>query len=240
MLVLALDASTPTTSVAIGEPDAEARRILAQVELPGAGASETLLRAADAALLLCGRDFSEVQGIVVGVGPGTFTGIRIACATARSLALGSGAVLMSGSTLAALATPALSVRPEVLAVLDARRGEVFARKFSAGAFFDPERPGDTGLEGIFCGTPEKLASSGTETDPGRKLLVVGDGAVRYRDKLSVLGDIPPDGSPLNRVSAAGHLLSGGFHPVEAGEIVPVYVREPDAEVRRDLNPWLGG
>ena len=44
-------------------------------------------------------------------------------------------------------------------------------------------------------------------------------------------------SPLHRVTAAGHVLSADLSPVPAGEVVPLYVREPDAEVRRDLNPW---
>jgi tRNA threonylcarbamoyladenosine biosynthesis protein TsaB len=66
---------------------------------------------------------------------------------------------------------------------------------------------------------------------------VGDGAVRYRDALSRLGKIPPDASPLHRVTAAGHVLSANLAAVDHEELVPIYVREPDAEVRRDLNPW---
>ena len=67
--------------------------------------------------------------------------------------------------------------------------------------------------------------------------VVGDGAVRYRGELSGLGRIPPDGSPLHRVTAVGHVISADLTPVSPEELVPIYVREPDAEVRRDLNPW---
>ncbi|MGI8649030.1 MAG: tRNA (adenosine(37)-N6)-threonylcarbamoyltransferase complex dimerization subunit type 1 TsaB [Rubrobacter sp.] len=236
MLVLALDASTPVTTVALGEVEGDERVLFCEVALPGAEASETLLRAVESALSLGGREFSEVGGIVVGVGPGAFTGIRIACATARSLALGSGASLMANSTLTALAAPALDARPEgseVLAVLDARRGEVFARRFVAG-----ESSRDTITpESIFCGKPEQLlAEISNYEDP----LIVGDGAVRYREDLSALGDIPPYSSALNRVSAVGHLLSVKPEFVGAEGITPVYVREPDAEVRRDLNPWLGG
>ncbi len=68
-------------------------------------------------------------------------------------------------------------------------------------------------------------------------LVVGDGAVRYREQLSAVGRVPPDASPLHRVTAVGHVLSADLSPVPAAEVVPLYVREPDAEVRRDLNPW---
>jgi tRNA threonylcarbamoyladenosine biosynthesis protein TsaB len=124
------------------------------------------------------------------------------------------------STLAALAAPARSCSDDVLAVLDARRGQVFARRFSEG--------GPT--TGISCVKPEELFAGGAP-------LVVGDGAVRYRDALAGLGSIPPDGSPLHRVTAVGHVISGDLDPVGAGEVVPIYVREPDAEVRRDLNPW---
>jgi tRNA threonylcarbamoyladenosine biosynthesis protein TsaB len=61
--------------------------------------------------------------------------------------------------------------------------------------------------------------------------------VRYRDALSYLGRIPADDSPLHRVTAAGHVLSADLAPVGAEALVPIYVREPDAEVRRNLNPW---
>ena len=68
-------------------------------------------------------------------------------------------------------------------------------------------------------------------------LLVGDGAVRYREALSKLGRIPPGASPLHRVTAVGHVLSAELTPVPAREVVPLYIREPDAEARRDLNPW---
>ncbi len=184
------------------------------------GASEALLPAVHAALALAGEDLGSVELVLAGVGPGTFTGIRIAAATARALSLGTGAALSRNSTLAALAAPALSCSGDVLAVLDARRGQVFAQRFSEG--------GPT--TGISCLKPEELSARG---DP----LVVGDGAVRYREALAGLGRIPPDGSPLHRVTAVGHVLSGDLVPVPAEELVPIYVREPDAEVRRDLNPW---
>ncbi len=220
MLILALDASTSATTVALARTGEHGREVLAEVSVAARGASETLLPAAHAALALAGEDLGSVERVLVGVGPGTFTGIRIAAATARALALGTGAALSKNSTLAALAAPALSCSGDVLAVLDARRGQVFAQRFSQG--------GPT--TGISCLEPEKLSAEG---DP----LVVGDGAVRYREALAGFGDIPPDGSPLHRVTAVGHVLSGDLAPVPAGELVPIYVREPDAEVRRDLNPW---
>jgi tRNA threonylcarbamoyladenosine biosynthesis protein TsaB len=220
MLILALDASTPITTVALARVERDEREVLAEVSVSTRGASETLLPALHAALSLAGEELATVERLLVGVGPGTFTGIRIAAATARALTLGTGGALSKNSTLAALAAPALSCNADVLAVLDARRAQVFAQRFSEA--------GPT--TGISCVRPEDLF----ERDAP---LVVGDGAVRYRDALSSLGHIPPDGAPLHRVTAAGHVLSGDLAPVEAGELVPIYVREPDAEVRRDLNPW---
>ncbi len=222
MLILALDASTPVTTVALAE--AEGRLVLAEISVssrgPSGGASEALLPAVHAALDLAGEELGAVDVVLCGVGPGTFTGIRIAASTARALALVTGSPLAKNSTLPALAAPALSCRPDVLAVLDARRGEVFAQRFSA----------DGPTSGIACTKPDDLSVDGGP-------LVVGDGAVRYRGSLERLGYVPSDGSPLHRVSAVGHVMSADLSPVAAEELVPIYVREPDAEVRRDLNPW---
>ena len=216
MLILALDASTPVTTVAL----ARDREILAEISTTGRGASETLLPAVAHVLELVGEQLDSVELVLAGVGPGTFTGIRIAAATARALSAGTGAALAKNSTLDALAAPALSCSPDVLAVLDARRGQVFARRFSEA------RP----TTGIYCLRPGELSVDGAP-------ILVGDGAMRYREDLSRLGRIPPDGSPLHRVSAAGHVISADLAPVGAEDLVPIYVREPDAEVRRDLNPW---
>jgi tRNA threonylcarbamoyladenosine biosynthesis protein TsaB len=219
VLILALDASTGVVTVAVARE--AGREVLAEISVPSRGASEALLPAAHAALGLAGTELGEVERILVGVGPGTFTGIRIALATARALAFTIGAALSVNTTLAALAAPALvsAEKPDVLAVLDAKRRQVFVQRFT----------GDARGE-ILCATPEELSAKDAP-------LVVGDGAVRYREALSELGRIPSDDSPLHRVTAVGHVLSAELRPVPLEKAVPLYVREPDAEVRRDLNPW---
>jgi tRNA threonylcarbamoyladenosine biosynthesis protein TsaB len=216
VLILALDASTPVTTVAL----ARGREVLAEISTTGRGASETLLSAVHDALDLAGEELDSVELVLAGVGPGTFTGIRIAAATARALSAGTGAALAKNSTLDALAAPALACSPDVLAVLDAKRRQVFARRFSAA--------GPT--TGIYCVRPEELSVDG---EP----VLVGDGAVRYREDLSRIGPIPPEHSSLHRVTASGHVMSADLAPVGSEDLVPIYVREPDAEVRRDLNPW---
>jgi tRNA threonylcarbamoyladenosine biosynthesis protein TsaB len=218
MLILALDASTPATTVALARGNG--REVLAEISITARGASETLLPAVHAALDLAGEDLGSVERVLAGVGPGTFTGIRIAAATARALSAGTGIPLSKNSTLDALAAPALSFSGDVLAVLDAKRGQIFARRYSGA--------GPT--TGIYCLRPEELPVEG---EP----LVVGDGALRYRGDLSTRGLIPSEDSPLHKVTAVGHIISAELTPVGPEELVPIYVREPDAEVRRDLNPW---
>jgi tRNA threonylcarbamoyladenosine biosynthesis protein TsaB len=227
VLILVLDTSTGVVTVAVVRAGEGEREVLAEISIPSRGASETLLPAARAALDLAGTDLSEVERILVGVGPGTFTGIRIALAVTRALSLATGAALSRNSTLAALAAPALlgTAEPEVLAVLDARRRQVFAQRF-----------GDDGARGgISCSAPEELPAMLAPVE--ERTLIVGDGAVRYREALSGLGRVPPEASPLHRVTAVGHVLSADLAPVPVREVVPLYVREPDAEARRDLNPW---
>jgi len=219
VLILALDTSTPVVAVAVARAEDGEREILAEVAVTVRGASEALLPSIHAALNIAGVKLDAVGRVLAGVGPGTFTGIRIAASTARAIALGTGAYLARNSTLAALAAPALTVAPDVLAVLDAKRGEVFAQRFFNG-----------GEREIICSKPDELYVEG-------ETFIVGDGAVRYREVLSRLGRIPPDASPLHRVTAAGHVVSADLAPVGAGDLVPIYVRQPDAEIRRDLNPW---
>jgi tRNA threonylcarbamoyladenosine biosynthesis protein TsaB len=220
MMVLAFDASTPAVTAAVGREHEGRREVLAEASTTARGASETLLACVEAALGFAGTDLDSMERLVAGVGPGTFTGIRISLSTARALSLATGLPISTNSTLAALAAPTIPLTDTVLAILDAKRGQVFAQRFSG------DEPGK-----LLCLKPDELPAAQASS------LVVGDGAVRYREKLSALGPIPPDGSPLHRVTAAGHILGADLAPVPAERVVPLYVREPDAEARRDLNPW---
>lgn len=227
LLVLAFDTSTAVATVAVARESERERGILAEVNVAGrgsGGSSEALLPAVHAALGMCDLGISDLDLVLAGLGPGTFTGVRICAATARSLAAGSGVGLCAGDTLSALATPALSALAEgdgVLSVVDARRGEVFARRFDSGG----------PLGEILCRKPEELPPEMAAT------LVVGDGAARYRERLEHLGRIPPDESPLHRLTAAGMVRASALTPVPPEELTPIYVRKPDAETRRERNPW---
>jgi tRNA threonylcarbamoyladenosine biosynthesis protein TsaB len=210
MRLLAFDTATPDTVVALGG------RELRHTPAPGArpGHAAELLPLAARLLEEAGLAFGDLDRIAVGTGPGTFTGLRIGVATARALAQSTGAQLVGVPTLAALARPAGSGR--VLAVLDARRGEAFVAVHEGGAQ----------AAGAAAVTPAVLGGMARPDT-----LAVGDGAVRFRDVLEASGaDVPPDDSPLHRVSAIALAELAAALPEGGGEVVPEYVRLPDAEL----------
>jgi tRNA threonylcarbamoyladenosine biosynthesis protein TsaB len=194
VLTLALDTATPRSSCALaldgdllGERETKAVRVLAE--------ADSLLREHGFAPRDLGR-------IVVGTGPGSFTGIRIGVAVARGLALALGIPAAGVSTLEALSAGA----PGALPLVDGGRREVFA---------------------LVGGEARALRPEELELAPGT--VCVGDGARRYRDLLAARGaDIPPDSSELHRVRASFHFsLAREFGFAELVE--PLYVRLPDAE-----------
>jgi tRNA threonylcarbamoyladenosine biosynthesis protein TsaB len=220
-VILGLDTATPATVVAVlpddGEP-VELRHDPAPGERPGHAAK--LLPLAGSALQAVGATFVDVRRIGVGVGPGTFTGLRIGVATARALAQATGAELAAVSTLEALAEAA-GAEGSVLAVIDARRGEAFAAGYGRG-----QR-----LSGPVAIAPEDLAAL---ADPAHgPWLAVGDGAVRFRDRLEPAVDVPVDASTLHRVSALAVCRLAMTAPsVDRDALLPEYVRAPDAVPRR--------
>jgi tRNA threonylcarbamoyl adenosine modification protein YeaZ len=262
VIVLGFDTATPATTVGLrladghtlqarddpraGEHPGHATRLLEMIaELLGGG----------------GIDWDQLDRIAVGVGPGLFTGLRVGVATARGLAQSLSVPVVGVSSLEALALPATlsrapradaeaiwaGLRPAgqpppavppgerdgVVAVIDARRGEVFAATYAlAGAGAASELASPRAL------APEELdhilgeAQSGGEVG-GWRWLGVGDGAVRYRGHLDAAGvAVPADSSPLHLVGAEAICDLGARAAVAAADetIVPDYRRRPDAEV----------
>lgn len=240
MIVLGVDTSTSATAVALRLADG--RTIEARDDPPtGAhpGHATRLLDMAHELLLDAGIHWSAVQRIAVGLGPGTFTGLRVGVASARGLAQSLSVDLVGVSSPQALALGALAgdapraTGPAaVLAVIDARRGEVFASAYIHGhggrlrELAAPRPLVPTALAGV-------LAEADHAADGGAlSWLAVGDGAVRYRDLLAQ-ADIPTAAasSSLHQISAAcicqlGTVAAVGGLP----EVVPDYRRRPDAEL----------
>jgi tRNA threonylcarbamoyladenosine biosynthesis protein TsaB len=221
-VILALDTATPSTVVGVAAPDgtllAQRRHDPAPGERPQH--TQAALPLAHAALTEAGARWSDVTRLAAGVGPGTFTGIRIGVATIRALAQGLGAETVALSTLHALALPLDD--GNTLAILDARRGEAFVAAWSAAG----ER-----ILAPAAWRPERLAEvPGLAPGPWR---AAGDGAVRFRAELEAAGVIvAPDDSETHRV-AAGPLcrLAAEAPPVPRDALVPEYVRAPDAAPR---------
>jgi tRNA threonylcarbamoyladenosine biosynthesis protein TsaB len=214
-VILGFDTATPATAVALlrGDEVVEARHDPAPGERPGH--AQRLLELV--AHVMDGTRWEEIERIAVGVGPGSFTGLRIGIATARALAQARRIPLVGVSSLEALAAGAEARR--VAAVIDARRGEVFAAIY---------RDGRLELEPAAL-APDELADRLRQ--PGESTLAVGDGAVRFREQLEPAGaEIPADGSSLHRLSAAWICRLGArAEPAGPGTVLPSYLREPDAK-----------
>ncbi len=185
--------------------------------------AQRLLMLCEEALAEASIDWGQLGRIGVGVGPGTFTGLRIGVATAQGLSQASGLPLVAVSTLEALALPARAADPlaRVAAVVDARRGEAFVAGWAPS--------GEQVVADQSC-VPARLAAAlAAKAGPS---LAVGDGALIFRKELEIGAiTVPDDDSPL-------HLLSGGAlcelaavgDPVGLELLVPNYVRRPDAEI----------
>jgi tRNA threonylcarbamoyladenosine biosynthesis protein TsaB len=200
--------------------------------------STALLAEIERAATACGG-WERVGRIAVGRGPGSFVGIRIGLATARGLAASTGLQITGVSTLDALGR-ALTEAADFsavhlprnkrqmhggrLAVLDARRGEVFAALYS---------PVGARLWEPFVATPQALAERLSELPSPP--LAAGSGAVRFRDELAGRDvEVPDDDDPIHRV-AARHVCALAEADVDdvGAALEPIYLRPPDAQRWRE-------
>ncbi len=193
MLTLAFDTATSVaTSALVRDGEVLGERTSVAI---------AVLEDVDALLRDAGVEPGDLDALVVGVGPGSFTGVRMGLAVARGLSFALDLRVAGVSTLDALAAGA----PDAVALVDAKRRELFVAQ-----------------NGEIVALPAAAFEA-----PGR--VCVGDGAVRYREHLERTGaHVPPDESELHLPRARFHAqLARDFGP---GELVePVYVRAPDAD-----------
>jgi len=226
-VVLAFDTATAATVVGLGVGDT----VRTRRDDPEPGArpnhAERLLALCDELLDEAGVGWGDVGRLGVGIGPGTFTGLRIGVATGRALAQATGVELVAVSTLAALAWGASRgpARSSVLTLIDARRGEVFAASWTHGGVL---------LRGPVALAPDRLPDMLPESDS--PVLAVGEGAVRYRAAAEAAGAIvPPDEATEHRVEGPALVqVARAMDPVSPETLVPDYLRLPDAEINRRL------
>ena len=225
MKVLAIDTTTMFGSVAL----CDGPRLIAEEQMGvDVTHSERLVVTIEHLLSLAKWDRSDIEGIAVAIGPGSFTGLRIGLATAKGLALGLKRPVAGASSLLTLAHNAMISDATVVSVIDARRAQVYAAayRFENGkqrcilkeSVFDPEP---------FC---KKLKSI------KGKLVLVGDGVVTYeklfRKELKNRATIRPEELKFPRgfhvaQIAMNRLKKGGD---DMTKLVPNYLRHSDAEI----------
>jgi tRNA threonylcarbamoyladenosine biosynthesis protein TsaB len=259
MLTLALDTTTRAGSVALMRDDA-----LLEVFVGDSARTHAARLPGDALEVLRRHHlgWADVDLFAVAAGPGSFTGLRIGIAAIQGLAFANAKPVVAVSTLDALAhagferlegtarpgaKPVPADRPSLVgAWMDAQRGEVYAALFAATADGEPRV-----LEPPVVAPPADVVTAWRERflappDPGEgpELLLVGDGALAYRDlvqaglpRARVVEPVPPLAPSIaalaGRRAAAG--LAGPPHAVR-----PVYVRRPDAELARERARQAGG
>jgi tRNA threonylcarbamoyladenosine biosynthesis protein TsaB len=237
LTILAFDTATPATTVALcgpGESVLEARDDPHPAQRPGH--ATRLMPLAVSLLGQAGIGWEGVERIAVGIGPGTFTGLRIGIATARALARARGIPLTGVSTLRSVALGALELDEparerfdSVLAVLDARRREVFAAAWR----MDQIETGEAPFLPPRALAPQALAELIAEL--GISPLALGNGAIEFRTVLERSEAlIPENASQLHRVTATHHCRLARAQPGGGApdDVHPEYLRLPDAEISR--------
>jgi tRNA threonylcarbamoyladenosine biosynthesis protein TsaB len=175
--------------------------------------------------------WDTVKAIAVGLGPGSFTGVRIAIATALGLGESTGIPTRGVCTLDALGR-AIDERAALeqprLAILDARRGQVFAALYSPAGerIWDP-----------FVASPDELADRAAELQ--EPPLGAGSGAVRFRDELAKRRvEVLDDADPVHRIAARHICAIAAVAPAgDDNHLTPIYLRPPDAERWRERDTF---
>jgi tRNA threonylcarbamoyladenosine biosynthesis protein TsaB len=164
--------------------------------------------------------------IAVGIGPGTFTGLRVGIATARALGQARRLPVAPVSSLEALALGIGDRAPDRsrLVLIDARRGEAFAALYDA-----------SGAELIAPAALSPADIVSRLADVPQTPVAAGDGSLRFREQLESAGvDVPPGADPAHRMAGRQICrLAAEIEPGPAIDVRPAYLRRPDAEVWRE-------
>lgn len=243
MLVAAVDTATLNLSLALCALEPDGVRVLAEHDerapsrpAPGApvGGHGARLPAALLELLQhAGRTLGEIEGYAVGLGPGSFTGLRIGLATWKGLAYAVQRPVAGASSLAALALDAAPFAPEgalLVPLLDARKGEVYAGFYRArGESVEAVAP-EVAL------TPIALAERVDQLAAGGLACGLGEGYATYDGVFSAVFPLLPRTRPtpsalsVLRLAAPG-LRGAAFDPQRLFALEPHYVRPSEAEVK---------
>ncbi|MCC7541921.1 MAG: tRNA (adenosine(37)-N6)-threonylcarbamoyltransferase complex dimerization subunit type 1 TsaB [Deltaproteobacteria bacterium] len=228
MWVLAIETSTAVGTVALRSPQGD----VVEIEVTVAGRhGDVVVPAVRDCLARAGVEMRDVGLLAAGIGPGSFTGVRAALGVAKGLALATSLPLLGIGSLDALAAPALRDAPDaqVIALVDARRGEVFAALVSSGSSqrVDPSggRPEVVGATMARAIDPRSRVVVASETDDAA---ILGPllGALAGHD-TTVAPTSPPRAGEVARLAIARH-AGGERH--DPATLVPLYVRPADAKL----------
>lgn len=242
--ILGFDTATADTAAAVAAGDERIERTIGPAG--GRPAHAVALLPAVEELVAAVGGWGSIDLIAVGIGPGSFTGLRIGIATARALAQSRALPVVGVATTSALlvgvaAAPAAAGKPP-LAVIDARRGEVFAATLPGGGELgaatapgggQPAAAAFLAAEPVVCAPAGLPAALGAATPAGA--VAGGDGAVRFRAEIEACGALVlPDGDDAHRLSASRICeLAAILEPAGPERIRPLYLRRPDAERWRE-------
>lgn len=213
-LVLAIDCSGPTGSVAVGSGG----RVTAEVVLTvKASLSAALMPAVDFAMKAAGATVADLERVVVGAGPGSFTGLRVAAATAKGIVHALGIPLIAHSSLLAAASPYAGHPGPVGVLFDARGRDVFAACYEFGS---------DGLRSLVDPTALPLDQALAAFAECGATLVAGEGTSRHDDEIlaTISGSIVPSAFSSPR---AGALLWLAEEFPETGVDATTAAWEPD-------------
>ena len=221
-LLLAIETATRITSVALLRGD---DLIAEACGAEGAAAAETLLPEIDRLLRENEVSVADLDAFAVSIGPGSFTGLRVGLATLKGLAFGSDRPVARVPTLSALAWVSRRRDLPVAALLDARRGEMYAAVYDLG----DDGPQPRLDEGVY-GPHELIPHLPPEC------ILVGEGAEVFgpeiRDQLGTGVAVAGGAASAAAVGwIAARMLARG-EGVAAADLVPHYVRRAEAEVQR--------
>ncbi|MDQ3569603.1 MAG: tRNA (adenosine(37)-N6)-threonylcarbamoyltransferase complex dimerization subunit type 1 TsaB [Actinomycetota bacterium] len=224
MIVLGIETATEQSGCALGGM----KGILASFHVAnGRRHAETLAPAIEFTCRQARVALAEVSVIAVDVGPGLFTGLRVGVATAKAMAQGLRIPMIGLSSLDLLAFAVHRTSRLIVAVIDARRGEVFS------ALYRSVPGGAQRLEPPRVSSPEDVASELMARN--EESLLVGDGALRYADAFADVGAVEIGETSLAHPSASA--LVELAHPqalreefVPYWELQPTYLRKSDAEL----------
>ncbi|HEX5364278.1 MAG TPA: tRNA (adenosine(37)-N6)-threonylcarbamoyltransferase complex dimerization subunit type 1 TsaB [Gallionella sp.] len=214
MRVLALETSTEYCSVALWQ-DGD---VVSRCELVGQKHSELLMPMLDGLLKEAGFRLQDVDGIAFGMGPGSFTGVRIACGVTQGLALGANLPVIGVCTLEALAEA--SAHDRVIAVLDARMSELYHAAY--------ERQGD---DWIAVSEPRLCKPECAPAVTGDGWFIAGSGLAAHSAALQAryAGHLRgEDGAAVPQAAAIAALGARRFargDSVDAAQALPLYLRD---------------